>query len=103
MTSSKLRLRFRGVRLLAQEKAPLRARVKEWLVFCVEATDRRPRGPVVVCGTGQMMLESYRFRKDVRDWPFRCRENHPSQKACSGSGLGFVHDPFEMLFDGVFA
>ncbi len=50
-----------------------------------------------------MMLDSYRFRKDVRDCPLRCRENHASQKACSGSGLGFVHDPFEMLFDGVFA
>jgi len=59
--------------------------------------------PILVCGMWQMMWESYRFRKDVRDWPFRCRENHTSQKACSGSGLGFVHDPFEVLFDGVFA
>ena len=46
---------------------------------------------------------SYRFRKDVRDITLGCRENHASQEACSGSGLGFVHDSFEMLFDGVFA
>ncbi len=31
------------------------------------------------------------------------RENHASQEACSGRGLGFVHDSFEVLFDGVFA
>ena len=50
-----------------------------------------------------MLFDSYRFRKDARDGPLRCRENHASQEACSGGGLGFLHDPFEMLFDGVFA
>ena len=50
-----------------------------------------------------MLLASYRFRKDAWDGPLRCRENHASQEACSGGGLGFVHDPFEMLLDGVFA
>lgn len=50
-----------------------------------------------------MMSESVRFRKDARDVPLRCRENHTSQEACSGGGLGFLHDPFEMFFDGVFA
>jgi hypothetical protein len=32
----------------------------------------------------------------------RRQENHASQEACSGGGLGLVHDPLEMLFDGVF-
>ena len=50
-----------------------------------------------------MEFDSYRFRKDAQDGPLRCRENHASQEACSGGGLGFLHDPFEMLFDGVFA
>ena len=50
-----------------------------------------------------MVFDSYCFRKDARDGPLRCRENHASQEACSGGGLGFLHDPFEMLFDGVFA
>ena len=51
----------------------------------------------------QMMCDSCRSSKDVRDGPLRCRENHASQEACSSSGLGFLHDPFEVLFDGVFA
>jgi len=46
---------------------------------------------------------SYRPRKDVLDVTLWCRENHASQEACPGRGLGFVHDSFEMLFDGVFA
>ena len=50
-----------------------------------------------------MVLDFYRSGKNVRDVTLRCRENHASQEARSGSGLGFVHDPFEMLFDGVFA
>jgi len=50
-----------------------------------------------------MVFDSCRSRKDVRNDLLRCRENHASQEARSGSGLGFVHDPFEMLFDGVFA
>ena len=50
-----------------------------------------------------MMCNSCRSSKDVRDGPLRCRENHASQEACSGGGLGFLHDPFEMFFDGVFA
>ena len=50
-----------------------------------------------------MLCDSCRSNKDVRDRPLRCRENHASQEACSGSGLGFLHDPFEMLFDGVLA
>ena len=49
------------------------------------------------------MVASYRLRKDAWDGSMRGRENHASQEACSGSGLGFVHDPFEMFFDGVFA
>ena len=49
------------------------------------------------------MFDFYRFRKDACDGPLRCWENHASQEACSGGGPGFVHDPFEMLFDGVFA
>ena len=49
------------------------------------------------------MFDFSRPSKDVWDGPIRCRENHASQEAGSGSGLGFVHDPFEMLFDGVFA
>ena len=48
-------------------------------------------------------MSFYRFRKDVRDITLGCRENHAGQEACSGRGLGFVHDPLEMLFDGVFA
>ena len=49
------------------------------------------------------MFDFYRFRRDARDGPLRCRENHAGQEACTGRGLGFVHDPLEMLFDGVFA
>ena len=49
------------------------------------------------------MIDFSRSGKDFGDGPFRCRENHASQEAGSGSRLGFVHDPFEMLFDGVFA
>ena len=69
----------------------------------VEDADMRPHWPILVWEVGQMMFDSYRFRKDARDGPLRCRENHASQEACSGGGLGFLHDPFEMLFDGVFA
>ena len=50
-----------------------------------------------------MRLDCYRSRKNFRDGTLRCRENHASQEACPSRGLGFVHDPFEMLFDGVFA
>ena len=50
-----------------------------------------------------MMCDSCRSSKDVRDGPLRCRENHASQEACSSGGLGFLHDPLEVLFDGVFA
>ena len=50
-----------------------------------------------------MLLDCYRSRKNFRDGPFRCRKHHASQEACPGRGLGFVHDPFEMFFDGVFA
>lgn len=50
-----------------------------------------------------MRLVCYRSRNNFRDGALRCRKNHASQEACSGSGLGFVHDPFEMLFDGIFA
>ena len=49
------------------------------------------------------MIDFSRSGKDFGDGPVRCRENHASQEACSGSRLCFVHDPFEMLFDGVFA
>lgn len=49
------------------------------------------------------MIDFSRSGKDFGDGPFRCRKNHASQEAGSGSRLGFVHDPFEMLFDGVFA
>ena len=49
------------------------------------------------------MFDSIRARKDAWEDLLRCRENHASQEACSGGGFGFVHDPFEMLFDGVFA
>ncbi len=55
-----------------------------------------------MCDVRHLVLDFYRSRKDARDVTLRCRENHASQEACSGSGLGFVHDPFEMLFDGVF-
>ena len=50
-----------------------------------------------------MVFDFSRSRKHVRDGPFRCRENHASQEASSRSRLGLVHDPFEMLFDGIFA
>lgn len=53
-----------------------------------------------------MLFSFYRLRKDVLDGRFslfRCREDHASQKPCSGGGLGFMHDPFKMFFDGVFA
>ena len=50
-----------------------------------------------------MMFDSYRLRKAAWDGLLRYRENHASQEACSGGGFGFVHDPFEVLFDGVFA
>lgn len=58
---------------------------------------------VSVWDVRKMMIDFSRSRKDFGDGPIRCRENHASQEAGSGSGLGFVHDPFEMLFDGVFA
>ena len=48
-------------------------------------------------------MSFYRFRKDVRDITLGCREYHAGQEACPGRGLGFVHDSFEMFFDGVFA
>lgn len=32
----------------------------------------------------------------------RSRVNHASQEACSGVGLGLMHDSLEVLFDGVF-
>ena len=48
-------------------------------------------------------MSFYRFRKDVRDITLGCREYHAGQEACAGRGLGFVHDSFEMFFDGVFA
>ena len=50
-----------------------------------------------------MRFDSYRFRRNAWDGPLRCREDHASQEACAGGGFGFVHDPFQMLFDGVFA
>ena len=70
-----------------------------------DKTDRpnRPNEQVSVWVVGQIVFASYRFRKGARDVPLRSRENHASQEACSGGGLGFLHDPFEMLFDGVFA
>lgn len=30
-----------------------------------------------------------------------CRENHTRQEAGACSGIGFVHDPFEVIFNGV--
>ena len=56
-----------------------------------------------MCDVRHLVLNCYRFRKDARAVTLRCRENHAGQEACTGRGLGFVHDPFEMLFDGVFA
>ena len=50
-----------------------------------------------------MRFDSIRSRNNAWDGSLRCREDHASQEACSGGGLGFVHDPLEMLFDGVFA
>ena len=49
------------------------------------------------------MIDFSRSGKDFGDGPVRRRENHASQEAGSGSRLCFVHDPFQMLFDGVFA
>jgi hypothetical protein len=63
----------------------------------------RPNEQVSLWVVRQMMCDSCRLRKAVRDGPLRCRENHASQEACSGGGLGFLHDPFKVLFDGVFA
>ena len=51
----------------------------------------------------RLALSFYRFRKDARAVTLGYRENHAGQEACSGSGLGFVHDSFEMFFDGIFA
>ena len=56
-----------------------------------------------MCDVRHLVLNCYRFRKDARAVTLRCRENHAGQEACTGRGLGFVHDPLEMLFDGVFA
>ena len=50
-----------------------------------------------------MLSDLYRFKFDALDCRFRCREDHASQKPCSGGGLGFMHDPFQVFFDRVFA
>lgn len=57
---------------------------------------------VSVWDVWKMVFDFTRSRKAVWDGLFRRRENHASQEAGSGSRLGFVHDPFEMFFDGVF-
>ena len=63
----------------------------------------QPNKQVSVWQARQKIFGFYCSGKDARDGLLRRRENHASQEACSGGGLGFVHDPFEMLLDGVFA
>ena len=70
----------------------------------VKATDMRPHWPISVWEGGKVLCDSCRSSKDVRDLTLeRRRENHASQEACSGGGLGFLDYPFEVLFYGVFA
>lgn len=63
----------------------------------------RPNEQISVCDVRYLVLKYYRFRKDAHAVTLGCRKNHTGQEACTGRGLGFVHDSFEMLFDGVFA
>ena len=66
----------------------------------------RPNEQVLVRQARHMLFGLYRFKFDALDCRFsrfRCREDHASQKPCSGGGLGFMHDPFKMFFDCVFA